>query len=81
MSETTDKETRRRAARAAKSTSGTRTARSFTMAAQGENVVLADATSGRSWALGSDNGKPVWQPIGFMGPADKAPKHQKDDEE
>lgn len=51
-----------------------RGAPSFMVAAQGENVVLLDANNGRSWALASDAGHPVWQPITFKGQGYKAPK-------
>jgi len=46
----------------------------FMVAAQGENVVLLDANNGRTWALASDAGHPVWQPIAFKGQGFKAPR-------
>jgi len=60
---------------------GGRAGRSFVVAAQAETVVLVDTGSGRSWALGTDGGHPVWQPIAFKGQADKAPKGLTKDEE
>lgn len=58
-----------------------RTARNFVLAAQADNVVLVDAGTGRSWALGTDAGHPVWQPIAFKGGAERAPRGGAKDEE
>ena len=68
----------RRAARAAKASSGQ--GRSYSLAAQGENVVLVETSSGRSWALSGD-GAPVWRPIGFGGSAERAPRGAAKDDE
>lgn len=82
MSET--KEARRAARASSKpaSTGGGGGGRHFATVAAGENVVMTDGSSGRSWALGTDGGHPVWQPITFRGHAEKAPRGgAKEDEE
>ena len=76
MSETKEA---RRAARAAKSSSGQ--GRSYSLAAHGENVVMVETSSGRSWALASDDGALVWQPIAFKGTAERAPRGAAKDDE
>ena len=45
----------------------------FTVAAHGDNVVLVDILTGRSWALALDENQPVWQPVLFAGQAERAP--------
>jgi len=56
--------------------------RSYMLAAHGENVVMVETHSGRSWALTSDDGALVWHPITFRGAAERAPRGvSKEDEE
>jgi len=62
----------RRASRETKASSGG--SRAFALAAHGENVVLVDTSNGRSWALVSDDGDLLWQPIAFRGAAERAPR-------
>lgn len=62
----------RRADRAASAAAGQ--IRNFALAVHGDNVLLVETTSGRSWALASDDGELVWHPIVFRGPAERAPR-------
>lgn len=66
----------RQAPRAARllPTPAARPHRGFAVVAHGENVVMVDTTNGRSWALASDEGVPVWQPIAFQAAAPRAPR-------
>jgi hypothetical protein len=45
----------------------------FAIAASGDNVVLVDVFTGRTWALALEDHQPVWQPVVFGGPAGRAP--------
>lgn len=46
----------------------------YAVVASGENVVLVNTTTGQTWAMGHDGGRPIWQPVAFEGGAHRAPK-------
>jgi hypothetical protein len=46
----------------------------FSVVASGENVVLVNTHTGQTWAMGSDGGRPLWQPVAFEAGAMRAPR-------